>query len=248
MTKSIASFAGWLPALDLGSGVSIQDASGQAYRIVGIAEDITESKRVEAELIDSERRYRALFDDNPSMYFMVDADGIVLSVNRFGADRLRIRPQELIGSSVVAVFHPADQDAVRRNLASLSLRHGTAQALGTAQSPEGRKRDLGAGNRTGRTNEHQIPVVLIVCEDINAMKEAEMALHDSEELKNQIPAQQRRLHQGSGSGRAVTIHERRGTGTAANRTCCGIHRQALVGVLGGTIAMPPWRRSSSQVR
>ena len=35
-------------------------------------------------------------------------------------------------------------------------------------------------------NEHQIPVVLIVCEDITAMKEAEMAFGDSEELKNQI--------------------------------------------------------------
>ena len=35
-------------------------------------------------------------------------------------------------------------------------------------------------------NDQQTPVVLIVCEDITAMKEAEIALHDSEELKNQI--------------------------------------------------------------
>ena len=34
--------------------------------------------------------------------------------------------------------------------------------------------------------DEQPPVVLIVCEDITAMKEAEQALHDSEELKNQI--------------------------------------------------------------
>lgn len=53
----------------------IRDASGRVYRIVGFAEDITESKRVERNLIDSERRYRALFDDNPSMYFMADTGG-----------------------------------------------------------------------------------------------------------------------------------------------------------------------------
>ena len=35
-------------------------------------------------------------------------------------------------------------------------------------------------------NAQQAPVVLIVCEDITAMKEAEVALHDSEEFKNQI--------------------------------------------------------------
>ena len=35
-------------------------------------------------------------------------------------------------------------------------------------------------------NDEQAPVVLIVCEDITAIKEAELALHDSEEFKNQI--------------------------------------------------------------
>lgn len=164
----------------------IRDASGQAYRIVGIAEDITESKRVEAELIDSERRYRALFDDNPSMYFMVDADGIVLSVNRFGADRLGYDPQELIGSSVVAVFHPADQDAVRRNLASCLSDMGQPKRWELRKVRKDGNVIWVRETAQAVRNEHQIPVVLIVCEDINAMKEAEMALHDSEELKNQI--------------------------------------------------------------
>ncbi|HMZ55669.1 MAG TPA: PAS domain S-box protein, partial [Nitrospira sp.] len=164
----------------------IRDASGQAYRIVGIAEDITESKRVEAELIDSERRYRALFDDNPSMYFMVDADGIVLSVNRFGADRLGYAPQELIGSSVVAVFHPADQDAVRRNLASCLSDMGQPKRWELRKVRKDGNVIWVRETAQAVRNEHQIPVVLIVCEDISAMKEAEMALHDSEELKNQI--------------------------------------------------------------
>ncbi|MCC2643776.1 MAG: protein of unknown function, S-box protein, partial [Nitrospira sp.] len=37
----------------------IRDASGTVYRIVGFAEDVTDHKRVEAALIESERRYRA---------------------------------------------------------------------------------------------------------------------------------------------------------------------------------------------
>ena len=35
-------------------------------------------------------------------------------------------------------------------------------------------------------NDQEIPVVLIVCEDITVVKEAERALRESEELKNQI--------------------------------------------------------------
>ncbi|MBP8153675.1 MAG: PAS domain S-box protein [Nitrospira sp.] len=164
----------------------IRDASGTVYRIAGFAEDVTERKRVEAALIESERRYRVLFDDNPSMYFMVDAAGTILSVNRFGAERLGYDVQELLGLSVLNIFHPSDQGDVRRNLAACLLE------MGRPRGWEFRKvRKDGSVIWVRETaqavlNDQQTPVVLIVCEDITAMKEAEIALHDSEELKNQI--------------------------------------------------------------
>ena len=164
----------------------IRDASDRVYRIVGFAEDITEQKRIEAELIASERRYRALFDDNPSMYFMVDAAGTVLSVNRFGAERLGYDVHDLIGSSVVNVFHSDDQEAVRRNLSDC------LSDVGQPKRWELRKvrkdGDVIWVRETAQAvrGDDQAPVVLIVCEDITAMKEAEIALHDSEEFKNQI--------------------------------------------------------------
>ncbi|MBX3344681.1 MAG: PAS domain S-box protein [Nitrospira sp.] len=164
----------------------IRDASGMVYRIVGFAEDITESKRVEADLIDSERRYRALFEDNPSMYFMVNADGLVLSVNRFGAERLGYDQQELIGTSVVAVFHPADQDTVRRNLASCLSDVGQPKSWELRNIRKDGSMIWVRETAQAVRNDRQVPVVLIVCEDISAMKEAEIALHDSEEMKNQI--------------------------------------------------------------
>ncbi|MDR4471724.1 MAG: PAS domain S-box protein [Nitrospira sp.] len=164
----------------------IRDASGMVYRIVGFAEDITESKRVEADLIDSERRYRALFEDNPSMYFMVNADGLVLSVNRFGAERLGYDQQELIGTSVVAVFHPADQDTVRRNLASCLSDVGQPKSWELRNIRKDGSMIWVRETAQAVRNDRQVPVVLIVCEDISAMKEAESALHDSEEMKNQI--------------------------------------------------------------
>ncbi|MBS0171788.1 MAG: PAS domain S-box protein [Nitrospira sp.] len=164
----------------------IRDASGQVYRIVGFAEDITEPKRVQSELIESERRYRALFEDNPSMYFTVDADGLILSVNRSGAERLGYEPQELIGSPLLALSHPDDQATVGLNLASC------LSAMGRPRRWELRKiRKDGSVICVRETaqavrNHQQATMLLIVSEDISAMKEAEVALHDSEELKNQI--------------------------------------------------------------
>lgn len=164
----------------------IHDASGTIYRIAGFAEDVTERKRVEAALIESERRYRVLFDNNPSMYFMVDAAGTVLSVNRFGAERLGYDVQELLGLSLLNIFHPSDQDDVRKNLAAC------LSEMGRPRGWEFRKvRKDGSVIWVRETaqavlSDQQAPVVLIVCEDITAMKEAELALHDSEEFKNQI--------------------------------------------------------------
>jgi PAS domain S-box-containing protein len=164
----------------------IRNASGAVYRIVGFAEDVTEVKQVEAALLESERRYRALFDDNPSMYFMVDSDGTVLSVNRSGADRLGYRVDDLLGQCVLNIFYEPDREAVIRNL-QLCLSN-----LGVPMCWELRKvrkdgtviwvRETAQGVR----NEKQVPVVLIVCEDITAVKEAEQALRDSEEFKNRI--------------------------------------------------------------
>jgi PAS domain S-box-containing protein len=164
----------------------IRNASGDVYRIAGFAEDITERKQVEAALRDSERRYRALFEDNPSMYFMVDASGLVLSVNRFGAERLGYAIDELVGTSVLNVFHPADHAAVHHNLRSCLA------AIGRPMCWELRKIKKDGTviwvQETAQAvmSETGNAVVLIVCEDITAVKEAQDALLESEEFKNQI--------------------------------------------------------------
>ena len=76
-----------------------------------------ERNRAEQALMDNESRYRALYEDNPSMYFTVDAQGIVLSVNRFGADQLGYTPQRLVGRSVLDIVYEADHQIVREHLA-----------------------------------------------------------------------------------------------------------------------------------
>ncbi len=78
-----------------------------------LVREAAERERAEAALQESEERYRHLFDDNPSMYFTLDRDGTVISVNRFGASQLGYSVDELIGQPVLAVFHEEDKAAVR---------------------------------------------------------------------------------------------------------------------------------------
>jgi PAS domain S-box-containing protein len=150
--------------------------------LVAVVRDITERKKAEAAMRESEERLRALYEDNPSMYFTVSPEGTILSVNRYGAKQLCYVPEELIGGSVFDVVYEEDTAFVRQELAraftdttdgvtSLEFRKRTKE--GTVIWVRERLRVL----RRGEVG----PVALIVCEDISVHKQMEAALAEREE-------------------------------------------------------------------
>ncbi|HBA87228.1 MAG TPA: hypothetical protein DCZ75_04345 [Geobacter sp.] len=73
-------------------------------------------RKADYALLFSEARYRALFLDNPTMIFTIDANGTILSANPFGASRMGYRAEELEGQPVLNLFHEDDRDAVAEQL------------------------------------------------------------------------------------------------------------------------------------
>ncbi len=74
-----------------------RDATGQARRLAGIVQDITERKQAEAALRDSEHLLRHVIDLVPHHIFAKDRAGRYLFANRAVADFVRHTPQELVG-------------------------------------------------------------------------------------------------------------------------------------------------------
>lgn len=129
-----------------------------------------------------EKHLRILYEDNPSMYFTVALDGRVLSVNRFGAQQLGYRPEELIGRPVSDLVYEEDQAFVRQKMAQ-----AFTDGMDGIMSLEFRKKTKGGTViwvreqlRTLRMGEAG-PVALIVCEDISIHKQMETALAEREE-------------------------------------------------------------------
>src|ERR1043166_6165050 len=87
-----------------------------------VARRARELPAANARVAASEERYRAMYDETPSMYFTIDRDGKVLSVNAFGAEQLGYRVDELLGTPVVDVFVEDDREAAAAYLA-LCLDH-----------------------------------------------------------------------------------------------------------------------------
>ncbi|MCS6896783.1 MAG: PAS domain S-box protein, partial [Nitrospira sp.] len=63
-----------------------------------------------------EERLRTLYEDNPSMYFTLSPEGLVISVNRYGAAQLGYTVDELVGRSVLTIFDAADRETVLAQL------------------------------------------------------------------------------------------------------------------------------------
>jgi len=57
-----------------------------------------------------------LYEDAPDMYFTVTPDGIVKSVNQFGANCLGYKKEELIGGDVWIIVHKDDLKKIQKQV------------------------------------------------------------------------------------------------------------------------------------
>ena len=70
------------------------------------AVDVTEQRRMEEVLRESEKRYRALAESAPDIIFLVDMEGNALYVNSAGGRLLDREPGALQGMNVREMFPP----------------------------------------------------------------------------------------------------------------------------------------------
>ena len=157
----------------------VRDDLGNIVKWYGTSIDIEERKRAEEALRKSEEQWRDVFENNPTMYFMVDAGGIVLAVNPFGGDQLGYRVDELVGQSVLKVFYGPDREAAQQNVARClsELGHSMSWDLRKVRK-DGTMLWVRETARAVLRENH--PVVLIACEDITERKQAEERIREQE--------------------------------------------------------------------
>lgn len=98
----------------------LRDEKGNPVTIYGVFRDISERKKVEMEIVESEKKYRLLFDSLKEGVYQCEpeVDGVFTWVNQAGAEMLGYKsPEEVIGTKVKDIYvNPDDRKKVVEKL------------------------------------------------------------------------------------------------------------------------------------
>lgn len=103
----------------------IYDDNGKAVAIMGVASDITERKKVESALRESEQRARALLDTIPDLMFRNDKNGVYLDF-KAGIEDLYFQRETIIGKRNRDITPPGFADLIDEKIKS-TLENGTME-------------------------------------------------------------------------------------------------------------------------
>lgn len=98
----------------------LKDESGKPTGFVKIAHDVTEQKRTEEALRESEERYRKIVEDQTELICRFLPDGTITFVNDAYCRYFGKKREELVGHSFLPLVHEADQPLVKSKFESLS--------------------------------------------------------------------------------------------------------------------------------
>jgi len=99
----------------LDTGFPIRDSDGSIVRVGGIAQDLTERRRQEKALEESERRFRSLVEGIPQMVWRADEEGRCTWVSPQWTDFTGLASADSFGWGWLDAVHPGDREAVRQS-------------------------------------------------------------------------------------------------------------------------------------
>jgi PAS domain S-box-containing protein len=107
-------------------GHPVVDENGDVAELVGTAIDVTERKRAEEALRESETRFRTFVDHAADALFILDFEhGTIVDVNRQACESLGCTRQELIGTTALAFHLDSDQ----AEMASIAQRAAAGETV-----------------------------------------------------------------------------------------------------------------------
>ncbi|KWT78354.1 PAS domain S-box protein [Candidatus Magnetominusculus xianensis] len=160
------------------------DESGKPVRLMGTFQDITERRKAEAAIIDSEQRYRMLFEQSNDAVFIHDMDGNIRNANTQAAKLMGV-PLETLSSMNVSELHPPEELDNSRLAFIETIKEGHVSFESKFRRSTGELVDVDINAGIIDRNKG---VIQGIARDITKRKKMEIELKDSEEDLNRAQA------------------------------------------------------------
>ena len=147
--------------------------------VILMIRDITDRKRTEVKLRESEERYRSLVESTDGIIAVFDADGATLYANAVAARPFGLTPQQMVGKAYTELFPP---DIAARQLADIRavIQHNAGQVVESPTFVGGEERWYHTSIQPVRSATGTVVAALVNATDITALKSTEVALRQSE--------------------------------------------------------------------
>ena len=204
-------------------GQTFHDDTGRPVRTIGICLDITERKRAEEALRESEALLHSVFDYMHDAMIILNWDGSILFANQAAARIIGLeRPEEVVGHNMVEYLHPdslqkaaEDLEAVKADKMGFLSEYQLCSVTG---------RCIWVESVGGKIIFRNASANLVCIRDITDRKQAEAALRESEERFKNIYEQ---------SPIGIELYDSDGQLLHVNRACLEIFGVSAVEEIKG---------------
>lgn len=213
--------------------------------LVGVGIDISDRKRAEFRLAESERKYRELVENANSIILRWNSDGQITFLNEFGLQFFGYAPEEILGRHVIGTIVP-ERESGGRDLERLIASIGAAPEDFEKNVNENVRRDgervwIAWTNRVSRDDRGAPVEILSVGTDITERRRAEEARRKSE-------ARYRKLFDSAPVG--IVLADSSGYYLDANACLCamlGYSRDEIVGMHSIDVVAPSEKKRIGEV-
>jgi PAS domain S-box-containing protein len=159
-----------------------RDSNGNITYFQGVVVDVTERKRAECTLLESERRFREMLSTVRQVALMLDVQGNVTFCNDFLLELIGWQRMEVLGKNWFKCFLPKDISAPVGAIFAAAINQGTVPAHFENEiiTRQGERRLIVWCNTVLRDEHGQVIAIASLGNDITERKRMEEALRESE--------------------------------------------------------------------
>ena len=155
-------------------------------RLIGTHRDITEQKKSEYLIQESEEKYKALFDNAPLSYQSLDEEGRFIDINPSWLRTLGYERNEVIGKLYADFLHPDWKPHFEKNFPEFKKRGYVNDVQFKLQHKKGHFIDISFEGCIGYLPDGSFKQTYCVFQDITEKKKSEKLLLESEEKYKQL--------------------------------------------------------------